>query len=117
MKKLENFSLQKIPIKTGNVINIKVLTENVNNCKSKLSLYKKWEKKFKYSGTVIKENNAIDILKIDNEGEELKTVSSINKNHWKYIKSVSVDGFNVCEYIPSNFINTKVGSAQRFYKA
>ena len=28
---------------------------------------------------VIKENNAIDILKIDNEGEELKTVSSINK--------------------------------------
>ena len=59
--------LQKIPIKTGNVINKKVLTENVNNCKSKLSLYKKLEKKFKYSGTVIKENNAhIDVKQIDN---------------------------------------------------
>tara|TARA_B100000401_G_C52119477_1_gene399668 strand:+ start:256 stop:480 length:225 start_codon:yes stop_codon:yes gene_type:complete len=63
---LENFALQKIPIKTGNVINKKVLTENANNCKSKLWLYKKLEKKFKYSGTVTKENNAhTDVKQID----------------------------------------------------
>ena len=65
---------------------------------------------------ILKENNEIDILKIDNEGEELKTVSSINKNYWKYIRSISVDGDNVCEYIPSNFTSTIVGSAQRFYR-
>jgi len=65
---------------------------------------------------IIKENNQIDILKIDNEGEELKTVSSINKDYWKYIRSISVDGSDVNKYIPSNFKNTTVGSAQRFYK-
>ena len=65
---------------------------------------------------ILKENNKIDILKIDNEGEELKTVSSINKNYWKYIKSISVDGVDVCGHIPSNFTSTIVGSAQRFYR-
>ena len=65
---------------------------------------------------ILKENKEIDILKIDNEGEELKTVSSISKDYWKYIRSISVDGVDVCEYIPSNFTSDIVGSAQRFYK-
>ena len=64
----------------------------------------------------MKRAHKIDILKIDNEGEELKTVSSINKDYWKYNRSISVDGSNVNKYIPSNFKNTTVGSAQRFYK-
>ena len=78
----------------------KVKVIDINNCLEK----------------IIKENKEVDILKIDNEGEELKTVSSINKNYWKYIRSISVDGDNVCEYIPSNFTSTIVGSAQRFYR-
>ena len=46
----ENFSLIKIPINTGKVINKNVLSEKLNNFKSKLSSYKKLEKKFKYKG-------------------------------------------------------------------
>jgi len=65
---------------------------------------------------ILKENNQIDILKIDNEGEELRTVSSIDQKYWKYINSISIDGNNMREHIPSNFIDSKVGSAQRFYK-
>ncbi len=65
---------------------------------------------------ILIDNSEIDILKIDNEGEELKTVSSISKDYWKYIKSISVDGVDVCEYVPSNFTSDIVGSAQRFYK-
>ena len=65
---------------------------------------------------IIKENKEVDILKIDNEGEELKTVSSIKKNYWKYIKSINVDGIDVSKYVPSNFKSSKVGSAQRFYR-
>ena len=52
---------------------------------------------------IIKENKEVDILKIDNEGEELKTVSSIKKNYWKYIKSINVDGIDVSKYVQLPF--------------
>lgn len=65
---------------------------------------------------VLKNNDEVDILKIDNEGEEVKTVSSINKSFWKFIKCINVDGNNVREYIPSNFKLSVVGSAQRFFR-
>ncbi len=65
---------------------------------------------------ILKNNDEIDILKIDNEGEEVKTVSSINKSFWKFIKCINVDGNNVRKYIPSNFKLSIIGSAQRFYQ-
>ena len=65
---------------------------------------------------ILKENSTIDILKVDNEGEEINTISSINKSFWKFIKCINVDGDNVRKYIPSDFKSDTIGSAQRFYK-
>ena len=65
---------------------------------------------------ILKENSTIDILKIDNEGEEINTISSIDSSFWKFIKCINVDGDNVRKYIPSTFKSDNIGSAQRFYK-
>jgi hypothetical protein len=65
---------------------------------------------------ILKNNNMIDILKIDNEGEETNTISSIDAKFWKFIKCINVDGDDVSKFIPSDFKNNNLGSAQRFYK-
>ena len=78
----------------------KVEVININDCLKK----------------ILEENDRIDILKIDNEGEELKTVSSIDNRYWQFIRSISVDGDNVSKYVPADFKNNIVGSAQRFYR-
>ena len=56
------------------------------------------------------------LLKIDNEGEELKTVAAIDKKFWEYIACINVDGSSVREYVPRIFNLTRLGSAQRYYK-
>ena len=65
---------------------------------------------------IIKQYGKIDVVKIDNEGEELKTVASINAKFWDYIKCINVDGVSVREYVPRIFSLSKLGSAQRYYK-
>lgn len=65
---------------------------------------------------VVKQYGKIDLIKIDNEGEELKTVASIEGKYWKHIKCLNVDGESVREYVPRNFSLTKLGSAQRYFK-
>ena len=64
----------------------------------------------------VKQYGKIDLIKIDNEGEELKTVASIDRKFWQYIKCLNVDGESVREYVPRNFSLTKLGSAQRYIK-
>ena len=65
---------------------------------------------------IIKKHRKIDIIKIDNEGEEVKTVQSIDKKFWDSIDCLNVDGKSVQEFIPRIFNYSKVGSAQRYYK-
>ena len=65
---------------------------------------------------IIKQYGKIDIIKIDNEGEELKTVAAIDKKFWEYIACINVDGSSVREYVPRIFSLTRLGSAQRYYK-
>ena len=65
---------------------------------------------------VVKQYGKIDMIKIDNEGEEIKTVSSIDSKYWKYINCLNVDGDSVRKYVPRNFNLTKLGSAQRYFK-
>ena len=64
----------------------------------------------------IKQYGKIDLIKIDNEGEDLKTVASIDSIFWEYIKCLNVDGESVREYVPRIFNLTRLGSAQRYYK-
>ena len=65
---------------------------------------------------VLKQYGKIDLIKIDNEGEESKTIESIDGKYWKYIKCLNVDGESVRKYVPRNFRLTKLGSAQRYFK-
>ena len=65
---------------------------------------------------VVKQYGKIDLIKIDNEGEELKTVASIDTKFWQYIKCLNVDGESVREYVPRNFSLTTLGSSQRYFK-
>ena len=65
---------------------------------------------------MIKKYGKIDIIKIDSEGEELKTVASIDKKFWYHINCINVDGKSVREFVPRIFNYSRVGSAQRFYK-
>ena len=65
---------------------------------------------------ILKKHGKIDIIKIDNEGEELETVSSIDKKFWNFIDCLNIDGKSVREFVPKSFKCSKVGSAQRFIK-
>ena len=63
-----------------------------------------------------KKHGKIDIIKVDNEGEEVKTVKSIDKRFWNSIDCLNIDGKSVREFVPIDFNYSKVGSAQRFCK-
>lgn len=63
---------------------------------------------------IVLKHKKIDMIKVDNEGEERKTVSHINKKYWKYINCANIDGKIVSKYVPKNFKLTKRGSAQRY---
>lgn len=65
---------------------------------------------------IVSKHKRIDMIKIDNEGEEVRTVSKINKKYWKYINCLNVDGMSVSKYVPKNFKCSKKGSAQRYLK-
>ena len=65
---------------------------------------------------IVKKHGKIDIIKIDSEGEEVKTVASIDKKFWNFIYCLNVDGKSVREFVPRIFNYSKVGSAQRFYR-
>ena len=65
---------------------------------------------------IVKKHGKIDIIKVDNEGEEVKTVASIDKKFWNSIDCLNIDGKSVREFVPRIFNYSKVGSAQRFCK-
>ena len=65
---------------------------------------------------IISKHKKIDMIKVDNEGEEIKTVSKIDKKYWKYINYLNVDGKLVLKFMPKNFSYSRKGSAQRYIK-
>lgn len=66
--------------------------------------------------SVLKERESIDILKIDSEGHELRTIAAIDKSFWKYINCINTDCKEASEHIPVEFKRDKVSSAERFYR-
>ena len=93
---------------------------SISNLNKKLNYYKKEKCEVVSINScidrILKQYGKIDLIKIDNEGEELKTVASIDSKFWGYIKCLNVDGESVREYVPRNFSLTKLGSAQRYIK-
>lgn len=65
---------------------------------------------------VCSERNNIDVLKIDSEGHELRTLKAIDKNFWNKISVINVDMFGASKYIPENFQYSVVASSERYVK-
>ncbi len=63
---------------------------------------------------IISKHKRIDMIKVDNEGEEVRTISRIDKKYWKYINCLNIDGKLVSKYVPKKFKLSKWGSAQRY---
>jgi FkbM family methyltransferase len=66
---------------------------------------------------VLKERGSIDVLKIDSEGHELRTIAAIDQSFWKHINCINTDCKEASEYIPKEFKRNKVSSAERFYRS
>mgnify|MGYP001258455327 FL=1 len=65
---------------------------------------------------IVSKHKKIDMIKVDNEGEEIRTVSKIDKKYWRYINYLNVDGKLVLNYVPKNYSYSRKGSAQRYIK-
>lgn len=65
---------------------------------------------------VCSERNSIDVLKIDSEGHELRTLKAIDKNFWNKISVINVDIFGASKYIPDNFQYSVVASSERYVR-
>lgn len=58
----------------------------------------------------------IDVLKVDSEGHELRTIQAIDPSFWQYISCVNTDARGCGEFIPQDFQRSIVSSAERFYR-
>jgi FkbM family methyltransferase len=65
---------------------------------------------------VLGEHDKIDVLKIDSEGHELRTVQAIDNSFWAYISCLNVERCGASQYVPSDFICSTVSSSERFYR-
>lgn len=66
---------------------------------------------------IIDRHGSIDILKIDSEGHELRTIRAIDRRLWPNIRCVNVDCQGAAQFIPSDFLRSRVSSAERFYRS
>jgi FkbM family methyltransferase len=65
---------------------------------------------------VIKRHGQIDVLKVDSEGHEFRTLEAIAPEYWKQIRCVNVGCHGASEFIPKEFRYSRVASAERFWK-
>ena len=65
---------------------------------------------------VIERHGAVDVLKLDSEGHELRTLEAIAPDYWKHIRAVNVDCTGASEFIPGEFHRNHVASAERFWR-
>jgi FkbM family methyltransferase len=66
--------------------------------------------------TILNARSHIDVLKIDSEGHELRTLAAIDLSFWKHISCINTDAKGAGEYIPKIFTYDRVSSAERFYQ-
>jgi FkbM family methyltransferase len=65
---------------------------------------------------ILTKNSVIDVLKIDSEGHELRTVMAINRSFWPFIRCLNIEKCGAAGYVPSDFTHDIVASAERFYR-
>jgi FkbM family methyltransferase len=66
---------------------------------------------------VIGERGKVDILKIDSEGQEVKTIQAINPIYWEHIECINIgDAHGIEQFIPSIYRHSPASAADRFIK-
>lgn len=65
-------------------------------------------------GPVISRHGQIDVLKIDSEGHEYRTLQAIAPEYWKHIRCVNMGCTGNAAFVPKDFQYSRVGSAERF---
>jgi FkbM family methyltransferase len=70
----------------------------------------------KILGDVIQKHGAIDVLKIDSEGHEIRTLEAIEPGYWKHIRSINVDVRDAVSVVPKEFHHSHHSSAERFWR-
>ena len=64
--------------------------------------------------TVLSKHGQIDVLKIDSEGHELRTIMAIHPEFWKSIRCLNTDCKGASQFVPREFRYSSVSSAERF---
>jgi FkbM family methyltransferase len=67
-------------------------------------------------GPVIRQHGQIDVLKVDSEGHELRTVQALAPEYWKHIRCLNIDSDRARSLVPGEFDYSHVGSAGRFVR-
>jgi FkbM family methyltransferase len=65
---------------------------------------------------VLSKNSVIDVLKVDSEGHELRTIQAIDSSFWSYISCLNVERCGASPYVPDGFMRSVVSSSERFYR-
>lgn len=66
--------------------------------------------------TVLTRHGQVDVLKIDSEGHELRTISAIRQEFWKRIRCLNTDCKGASQFVPGDFRYSSVSSAERFIR-
>lgn len=65
---------------------------------------------------VVGQHGQIDVLKIDSEGHERRTLEAIAPEYWAHIRCVNIGCHGSGESVPKDFQYSKVASAERFWR-
>ena len=63
---------------------------------------------------VLARHERVDVLKIDSEGHELRTIKAIRPEFWKRIMCLNTDCKGAAQFVPPGFHYSSVSSAERF---
>jgi FkbM family methyltransferase len=66
--------------------------------------------------SVVSRHGQVDMLKLDNEGHEFRTLTAIAPEFWERITCVNVGCHDNRAAVPPEFHMTRVGSAERFLR-
>lgn len=64
----------------------------------------------------LQRHDSIDVLKVDSEGHEIRTLKAIKPEYWNRIRCVNVDTREAASIIPKEFHHSHVASADRFWR-
>jgi len=67
-------------------------------------------------GAVLARHGQIDVLKLDSEGHELRTLEAILPEYWHRLRCVCVGCGGMSQAVPKEFSYSRHGSAERFWR-